>query len=217
MTRDDFIALFLEGPTNRDVDWVKTGKHFRTLLMPPKIDDDAKLFADMLIETIPEKLEIALKAQSELREMRKKRIMLIKEFVREEDQYFYLELELHIFSEYFYISRWIAYWLELWNIIHDIPTPLPKTTNYASDEEIQLAKAVLIQEVFQGKLKKTGKNYCGLCPFHQEKHPSFFIFPNNHWRCFGACGEGGDSINFVMKVKNIGFLEAVRELAYGHN
>lgn len=62
------------------------------------------------------------------------------------------------------------------------------------------------------KLKKTGKNYVGLCPFHAERTPSFTVSPEKRlFHCFG-CGEGGNIFAFVMKTENIGFADAVREL-----
>lgn len=63
------------------------------------------------------------------------------------------------------------------------------------------------------KLRKTGKNYVGLCPFHSEKSPSFTVSPEKQlFHCFG-CGEGGNLFTFFMKMENISFGEAVKELA----
>src|SRR6056297_3378444 len=62
-------------------------------------------------------------------------------------------------------------------------------------------------------LKKTGKNYQGLCPFHQEKTPSFTVNPDNQfYYCFG-CGKGGDIFNFIMEIENITFYESLKLLA----
>ncbi|HPP29659.1 MAG TPA: DNA primase, partial [bacterium] len=59
------------------------------------------------------------------------------------------------------------------------------------------------------KLKKTGRNFKALCPFHQEKTPSFIVNPEKQiFHCFG-CGEGGNVIRFLMKMDNISFPKAV--------
>ncbi|MEZ4771248.1 MAG: DNA primase [Caldilineales bacterium] len=63
-------------------------------------------------------------------------------------------------------------------------------------------------------LRKAGRVYKALCPFHQEKTPSFVVFPESGtWRCFGACGTGGDLFSFVMKRENLDFREALELLA----
>jgi DNA primase len=62
-------------------------------------------------------------------------------------------------------------------------------------------------------LKKRGKNYVGLCPFHTEKDPSFNVIPTKQiFYCFG-CQEGGNVIHFLMKHEKLGFVEAVKLLA----
>ncbi len=62
-------------------------------------------------------------------------------------------------------------------------------------------------------LKKTGKNYKGLCPFHEEKTPSFVVSPDKQiYHCFG-CGAGGNIFTFVRQYKNVSFIEAVKEVA----
>jgi len=62
-------------------------------------------------------------------------------------------------------------------------------------------------------LKKAGSNFRALCPFHQEKTPSFMVSPQKEiFHCFG-CGEGGNVFNFLMKHEKISFIEAVERLA----
>jgi len=62
-------------------------------------------------------------------------------------------------------------------------------------------------------LNRAGANFRGLCPFHREKTPSFFVHPTRQaFKCFG-CGEGGSVFHFLMKARNLSFADAVEDLA----
>jgi DNA primase len=81
-------------------------------------------------------------------------------------------------------------------------------------EEVK-QKTDIVEVVSQyTKLTKAGRTLKGVCPFHSEKHGSFFIYPEQQtWHCFGACNTGGDLFTFIMKKENLGFGDALRLLA----
>lgn len=63
-------------------------------------------------------------------------------------------------------------------------------------------------------LQQAGRSFKARCPFHNERTPSFFVFPERQtWRCFGACATGGDVFSFVMATEKLAFPEALRLLA----
>ncbi|MFA6096850.1 MAG: CHC2 zinc finger domain-containing protein [Candidatus Paceibacterota bacterium] len=84
--------------------------------------------------------------------------------------------------------------------------------NWITDIQIQRALEVPIESLVDQPLRKSGKTLVGLCPLHNEKHPSFYVYleTNSCW-CFG-CNHGGNSINFIRLLKGFGFPEAVRYL-----
>lgn len=66
-------------------------------------------------------------------------------------------------------------------------------------------------------LKKRGVNFVGLCPFHVDKNPSFYVSPSkNICKCF-ACGEGGSAVHFIMKHEQLSYVEALKYLAKKYN
>ncbi|TSC77448.1 MAG: DNA primase, partial [Parcubacteria group bacterium Gr01-1014_33] len=87
-----------------------------------------------------------------------------------------------------------------------------KPKGWFSEEQIQQALAVPIENLINQPLRKSGKTLVGLCPLHNERHPSFFIYPetNSCW-CYG-CNQGGDVINFIKLLHGYEFKEAVQYL-----
>jgi hypothetical protein len=87
------------------------------------------------------------------------------------------------------------------------PTAIPGHINIEAVRE--RADIVSIVEGYGIRLLKSGKNFKALCPFHSDKSPSFYIYPEEkRFHCYG-CQADGDFIDFVMKLDNIGFKEAV--------
>src|SRR5713226_7243202 len=76
------------------------------------------------------------------------------------------------------------------------------------------AKVDVVEEIsLVVSLHKSGKSYKGLCPFHNERTPSFYVFADAQtWHCFG-CNEGGDIFTFVQKLQGLEFREALQYLA----
>ena len=66
-------------------------------------------------------------------------------------------------------------------------------------------------------LRRRGVNFVGLCPFHDDRTPSFYVSPaKNICKCF-ACGEGGSSVHFIMKHEQLSYYEALKFLAKKYN
>jgi len=80
-------------------------------------------------------------------------------------------------------------------------------------EEIRISSDIVTYISRYVPLKKAGKNFKGLCPFHQEKTPSFIVSPEKQlYHCFG-CGKGGNIFGFLMDIEKISYLEAIRKIA----
>ncbi|WP_051273605.1 CHC2 zinc finger domain-containing protein [Desulfotruncus alcoholivorax] len=80
----------------------------------------------------------------------------------------------------------------------------------------QLVKPINIVEVINRynivELKKRGRRWMARCPLHDDHSPSFVVFPNGKWKCFG-CGEYGDAVDLVAKVFKLKLIEAARMVA----
>ena len=84
------------------------------------------------------------------------------------------------------------------------------------DRIIDAAQVVDVVSQFV-TLKRRGINYVGLCPFHEDRTPSFYVSPSkNICKCF-ACGEGGTAVHFIMKHEQLSYFDALRYLAKKYN
>lgn len=86
----------------------------------------------------------------------------------------------------------------------------PKKLRHHQNAEIIKSKSDILATIEQyTQLRKSGKNFTGCCPIHQEKHPSLTVYPDRQtWHCYG-CNRGGDVISFIQAVENTDFQGAL--------
>lgn len=203
-------------------DWFFIGKSLRKYHQFPlgiPEDDIILEFADVLSETIPLKLKELIDVQDDLIKDRTDKLEALSRIknINDESLDFMASLIEFEFSEYDVIQRWFKYWLRLaqksgktngWTV-DDV------NKNGFTEEEIDRAKQVPIEDLFDGKLRQMGSRYVGKCPFHKENTASFTIFSNdNSYYCFG-CHKHGDAIDFYMKLNDCEFPKAIGGLLNG--
>ena len=198
------------------MDWVKQGKELLHYQLPPKAptDDETKIFEDGLKETVPKKLGQAAVRFDYLQRKREAKLRVIQRRTKKGslEEYIAILYAEHEYSEAYYIEKWINYWTSILERIAGKKPSVKGKQNKITDSDIERAKEYPLENLYNEILKKAGSRLLGLCQFHEEKTPSFFIFPDNHYHCYG-CGEHGDPITFAMKTKNLSFPEAVRYLS----
>lgn len=90
----------------------------------------------------------------------------------------------------------------------------PYPADMIPNSVIEQARDVSLREVIGSDiaLKRVGRYWQGLCPFHQERTPSFYVIDDDHYHCFG-CGAHGDAIGYLMRTRGLDFQSAVAQLA----
>lgn len=84
-----------------------------------------------------------------------------------------------------------------------------KSPNLISQDRILKAKSFPIKDMYSfDKISQYGNKMKASCPFHEDKTPSFYIYPSNSFHCF-SCGIGGSSVDFYMKINKVTFKQAV--------
>lgn len=199
------------------MDHVFTGaqlRHYRYPKAPPP-QEELVAFTDGLSEVVSEKIEELNAFAVELEQIRAARLAELKK-LRGLDSFtrwflaFWIEAD---FSEYLVVQKWLRYWLQFTELIGH-PKCLAQVQfekNGLSDAQLLQAKDFPIEQLYQGQLRQTANRLMGLCPFHKETTPSFVIYEDNRYHCFG-CGADGDSIDFVMKTQECDLPTAVKRL-----
>lgn len=197
-----------------DYDWIFHGRYFKHYRYPKKIsNDEIETYKDGLTEIIPDKLREILDRSNELKVNRDAGLEIISKRTAPEsmERLFLSTFIFCEYAEYFVVQKWLKYWLSVWEKIQPQSSRIQHTFEKRNELNLERAKETRIEDIYEGQLRHNGSRFSGLCPFHEEKSPSFFIFPNNHYHCFG-CQAHGDVIDFVMKTKSLSFVEAVNSL-----
>ncbi len=197
-------------------DHIYVGASLKTFIYPPRIPADVEDFSNALQEVIPEKLNYLLLRCEQLKRQKDELLTLIANHTKVDSigRYFWSSFTFHEFSEYYVIQKWLDYWLLLWRKIHGQgqTVDFSRFKNHIDDTIIAQAKLEPIEHHYDGRLRKVGTRFVGLCPFHEERTPSFTIYTkDNTYHCFG-CSAHGDVISFIQKTKELDFLETVRYL-----
>lgn len=93
---------------------------------------------------------------------------------------------------------------------YELKTPLAAHGKFINAQALKDSIDIVELAERYTQLTKSGRYFTGLCPFHSEKKPSFFVYPEEQtWHCFGTCNTGGDVISFVMRAENLDFKGAI--------
>lgn len=163
--------------------------------------EEVKIFGpEVLAEIAREKIEELTKRVEMINSLQQIRMKGLDDDLRKQIYTFQVE------EEKVYMRKWWYYWSQF------LELERPQRVSGLSQADIERAKAYPIEQLFIGKLRRSGKNLSALCPFHKERTPSFFIdLRTNYFNCFG-CQEHGDSLDFFMKLNEVDFKAAVEAL-----
>lgn len=205
MTKDKILDQI-----DSDFYWEAEGRKWRATQDVPS---DAEWFAEIpeIKTVLREKLFEWSNQEKELTEELKLRLLYIQRIDSDLGRYLSRELLKHSLLKEILVTR-----KRQKRILYQLSQlkPRRKSQSHLTQEEIARARSYPLVELVGTyiDLRRTGQNYCGLCPFHEEKHPSFIIFTkSNTFKCFG-CQEGGDVIKFFQLINNTDFVESVKEL-----
>jgi hypothetical protein len=206
------------------MDYELHGKYMVHWEDPPQFPEESEVldFKEELVEIIPLKIQELVDRGEELILDRDEALKHVDEmkhagkFKNEFEEWFVTFWHECKYLEYNYVQRWLKYWLHLHEIVFDTKNmkKLEHDDGRITDEEIERAKQVPIEQFYDKKFRVVGNRLIGLCPFpdHKEDTPSFTIFTDdNHFHCFG-CGKHGSVIDYLILAKNMDWRDAIVSL-----
>ena len=201
------------------LDHVRRHRSTVWFINPPSIAKEDLEWGIEVKEIAEAKIEEFLKRYDEIEDRYRKNVFLIHKLYGDLDDYqmeFWLTFEAYDATESIFLKKWLKYWKRLYETATNekIFKPGVFDDKRFTDEQLEQARAIPIEDLYTGDLRVVGSRLVGLCPFHEEKTGSFTIFTNeNNYHCFG-CQEHGDTIAFYMKINNVDFVNAVKELLH---
>lgn len=178
--------------------------------MPPRLNIDGW-----------DKVALAGVAREKLGELENYHLKTENYFKDKENLAYWLLLNKEQFSFEWLLSNVFLFKLELkrelnkrweryWKILGGFGNKRQGTSDF-KPEEIERARSSQIEN-FLGDGRRSGDKFIAKCPFHEEKHASFYVYPDNSWHCFGCGAHGYNAIDYLIKKENLVFSEAVRRL-----
>ena len=198
-------------PPGDNFDWdymCRVEKDWKQALPKHTPEEWLRIFPEVK-EIIPEKLAEAKKEQAKLEDYITRYLEMINSDPSSLSRFWMAELmKLDQGKKLVEFDQRIA---ELRRYIY----PKPTFENGYQDYDIEQARGVPVDQLVGGTIRQSGNRVFAFCPFHQEKTPSFCIYEENSWYCFGCGVSGANAIDFVMKRDKKDFKEAVFHLIGG--
>ena len=188
---------------------------------PAKKDLGKNYSSKELLEIFPEAKEIIPAKTREWQDKEKQLIEKFKGILREiknedkKDRLFWIFLFKDIYEANLKKIRRHIYRLNFYLYDEKEDKGRITITPYQIEKARQMPILDVFYSLYDGVIRRSGKNYSCLCPFHEERNPSFYIYPDtNTFYCFG-CAKSGDVINLVEEMKNLNFKQAIDFLLKG--
>ncbi len=104
----------------------------------------------------------------------------------------------------------LAHWCKLYL---RVTKPEHMSSSRLSDAAVEQAREYETWTLYEGRLIPSGRNFRALCPFHEERTPSFFFYSDGSYHCFSCAAHGNNALDYLMNTEKVPFRDAVRRLA----